>query len=107
MALRTLEHWKNFFTELSFSNEVSTTYANAFVDNEITELSLRGLTRTDLQGIGITKLGHLASVMASISSRLQQTNIGNLLPKTKMKAMTHLKCLTYNFESLHLTGKDL
>ena len=57
MVLRTKEEWTNFLIAAGIPQEDAAAYANAFIQNCLTKLSLPDLSKEYLQDLGITIIG--------------------------------------------------
>ena len=70
MALQTEAQWKQFFQSANITDDdVSTTYAKAFVDSGFTEMALPALDKDTLAELGITLLGHKLSILQYVRNR--------------------------------------
>ena len=65
MALRRTEpQWKSFLSDAGITDDtVLTTYAQSFVQNNLTELSLPGLDKDTLIELGVASIGHRLSIL--------------------------------------------
>ena len=65
MALRRTEpQWKSFLGDAGITDDtVLTTYAQSFVQNNLTELSLPGLDKDTLIELGVASIGHRLSIL--------------------------------------------
>ena len=63
MALRSKEDWRQFFTDVSIPNAESEAYAEIFIKNRMTEVSVSELSREILHELGITTVGDALAIM--------------------------------------------
>ena len=68
MALRTKEEWTNFLIAAGIPQEDAAAYANAFVQNRLTELSLPDLSKEYLWDLGITIIGDIITILKHITT---------------------------------------
>ena len=80
MALRSKESWTNFIIAAGIPPEESATYANAFVENRLTESSLPELTKEYLKDLGINLIGDIITILKHIQTHLQTVNSTNANP---------------------------
>ena len=76
LRIRTNEEWTTFFTSAGIPATAVVTYAEAFVTNRITEISLPGLDKATLTDLGIT-IGTLRSAPHLRRRRLKKSNQKN------------------------------
>ena len=112
-TLQSVEEWTDFFKSLRISNDEAADYATAFNNAGATEMSLQGLVNnaTGLQTLGITKIGHVYSILGHINSLLSSSSLAasqaasteagssssqlsNNVPKPKLPALRQPKVCT-------------
>ena len=64
LQIRTNAEWTTFFTNAGIPATEGATYAQTFVENRITEVSLPGLDKATLVDLGITVLGDQLATLA-------------------------------------------
>lgn len=63
MALRAVQEWNIWLSDLPVSEDVLTQYAKQFADAELTEDDLSELTHPLLIEMNISKLGHRTKIL--------------------------------------------
>ena len=64
LQVRTNAEWTTFFTTAGIPATEGAQYAEKFVTNRITEVSLPGLDKDTLVGLGITVLGDQLAILS-------------------------------------------
>ena len=68
-TIRTEDQWKQFFAQLKeIPSDVGEKYAKSFVENRITEVSLKSINKQDLKDLGITVLGDIKTVLNHVQT---------------------------------------
>ena len=82
MALRAVNDWKLWLTDLRLENDIISEYANLLIEAEITEDDLSELTHELLKEIRIIKPGHRTKILkkaktenVSVSTKVIKTDI--------------------------------
>ena len=63
MALRALQDWTKWFSDLPLKKDTINTYAKAFVDEEITEEDLSDFSHDLLIQLKVDKIGHRSKIL--------------------------------------------
>ena len=83
MALRTLEEWTSWISDLDIDEDIAQKYASNLVESEITEDDLSELSHELLKEMSIIKPGHRTKILKKAKS--MESSISTKVIKSDVK----------------------